>query len=49
MLPLIAILLFAIFIYIGLTNMPWPAIVAVCTLAGWRVGGLFHQLAPEAE
>ncbi|MCY4463838.1 MAG: ABC transporter permease subunit [Albidovulum sp.] len=35
----IFILLFAIFFYIGLTNMPWPAVVLVYSVAGWRIGG----------
>lgn len=35
----IAILLVAIFAYFGLTNMPWPALVLLCTVAGWKLGG----------
>ena len=35
----ISILLIAIVIYFGLTGMPWPAIVLICTLAGWQIGG----------
>lgn len=35
----ITIALFAIFFYFGLTNMPWPALVLMYTVAGWKVGG----------
>ena len=35
----IAIILFAIFFYIGLTNMPWPAVLLVGAVAGWKTGG----------
>lgn len=35
----IAILLFAIFFYIGLTNMPWPAVLLIGAVAGWKTGG----------
>ncbi len=35
----IAILLFAIFIYFGLTVMPWPAILLICSVIGWKIGG----------
>lgn len=35
----IAIALLAIFIYFGLTNMPWPAVLLVSSFAAWRIGG----------
>lgn len=35
----ITILLFAIVIYFDLTGMPWPAMLLICSLAGWRIGG----------
>lgn len=35
----IAILLFAIVIYFGLTGMPWPALLLICAVAGWKIGG----------
>lgn len=34
------ILLFAIFFFIGLTKMPWPAIMIIYTYIAWRLGGL---------
>ena len=33
------ILLFAIFFYVGLTNMPWPAVLLIYSVAGWKIGG----------
>lgn len=36
----IAFILLAIFIYFGLTDMPWPAVLLVITFATWRIGGL---------
>ena len=35
----IAILLFAILLYFGLTGVPWPAIVLIGALLGWKIGG----------
>ncbi len=35
----IAILLFAIFFYFGLTAMPWPALLLICSAVGWKLGG----------
>ncbi|MEI4196890.1 ABC transporter permease [Roseovarius sp. E0-M6] len=35
----ITILLLAILFYFGLTGMPWPALLLICSLAGWRIGG----------
>ena len=35
----IAVLLFAIFYYFGLTGIPWPAFIAICVLMGWNIGG----------
>ncbi|WP_299846040.1 proline/glycine betaine ABC transporter permease [uncultured Roseovarius sp.] len=35
----IAILIFAIVIYFGLTGMPWPALLLICAVAGWKIGG----------
>ncbi|MFD1160595.1 ABC transporter permease [Roseovarius aestuarii] len=35
----IAILLFAIVIYFGLTGMPWPALLLICAIAAWKIGG----------
>lgn len=36
----IAFVLLAIFIYFGLTNMPWPAVLLVSGFAAWRIGGV---------
>ncbi len=36
----IAFILLAIFIYFGLTNMPWPAVLLVSGFAAWRIGGV---------
>jgi len=33
------ILLFAIFVHVGLTNMPWPALVIIYSFIAWKVGG----------
>ena len=33
------IILFAIFFYVGLTNMPWPAVILIYSVAGWKIGG----------
>jgi glycine betaine/proline transport system permease protein len=35
----LAILIFAILIYFGLTGLPWPALLLIGTVAGWRIGG----------
>ena len=35
----ILILIFAILIYFGLTGIPWPALLLICAVAGWKVGG----------
>ncbi len=35
----IAVLLFAILFYFGLTNIPWPPLVLLCTVGGWKLGG----------
>ena len=35
----IAILISAIVIYFGLTGMPWPALLLICAVAGWKIGG----------
>ncbi len=35
----IAVLLFAILFYFGLTSMPWPALLLILAVAGWKVGG----------
>ncbi len=35
----IATLLFAIFFYIGLTNMPWPAVILIYAVIAWKIGG----------
>lgn len=37
--PAIAIVLAAILLYFGLTGMPWPALLLICALAGWSIGG----------
>lgn len=37
----IAALLFAIFLYFGLTKMPWPAVILIAAFAGWRIGGIY--------
>ncbi len=36
----VAIPLFAILVFFGLTGMPWLALVLICTVAAWKVGGL---------
>ncbi len=36
----VAVLLFAIFFYFGLTNMPWPALLLIYAVAGWKIGGV---------
>ena len=33
-------LLFAIFFFIGLTKMPWPAILIIYTYIAWKLGGI---------
>ena len=33
------ILLFAIFFFVGLTKMPWPAILLIYTFIAWQLGG----------
>ena len=30
---------FAILLYFGITNLPWPAMLAMATLLGWQLGG----------
>ncbi len=35
----IGVLLFAIFFYFGLTNLPWPALLLIYTVAAWKVSG----------
>ena len=35
----LAILIFAIVIYFGLTGIPWPALLLMGTIAGWQIGG----------
>jgi glycine betaine/proline transport system permease protein len=35
----ITILIFAILIYFGLTEVPWPAVMLICAVAGWKIGG----------
>jgi len=32
-------LLFGIFFYIGLTKMPWPAVIMIYTFIAWKIGG----------
>ena len=36
----IAVVLFAIIFYTGLTNMPWPAVILICAFVSFRVGGI---------
>ena len=38
------ILLFAIFIYFGLTAMPWPAVILIYALIAWKIGGMYLAL-----
>ena len=40
----IAILLFAILFYFGLTVMPWPALLLICSVVGWKLGGPYLGL-----
>jgi len=35
----ITVLLFAVFFYYGLTNIPWLAILLIYSVIGWKVGG----------
>ena len=35
----ILILILAILLYFGLTGIPWPALLLICAVAGWKVGG----------
>jgi len=35
----LVILIFAILIYFGLTGVPWPALLLICAVAGWKIGG----------
>ncbi|MEM7196372.1 MAG: ABC transporter permease subunit [Pseudomonadota bacterium] len=30
----------SILLYVGLTRLPWPAVIAMATLLGWQLGGL---------
>ena len=47
----IAILMafFAIAFYVGMTRMPWPAVVAAFTILGWQLGGVRLGLAVLAS
>ena len=33
------LLLFAIFFFIGLTKMPWPAVILIYSFIAWKIGG----------
>ena len=35
----IALALFAVLFYFGITNLPWPAVIAAATLLAWQLGG----------
>ncbi len=35
----IVVMLSAVFLYYGLSNMPWPAVILICGVAGWKIGG----------
>ncbi|MEP5091430.1 MAG: ABC transporter permease subunit, partial [Paracoccaceae bacterium] len=35
----IVVMLFAILIYFGLTGMPWPALLLICVVGAWKIGG----------
>ena len=35
----IAILLFAVVLHFGLTGIPWPALMLICAVVGWKIGG----------
>ncbi|OED36159.1 glycine/betaine ABC transporter permease [Chromatiales bacterium (ex Bugula neritina AB1)] len=35
----VMVLLFALFFYFGLTQMPWPAVLLIYTVIGWQIGG----------
>ena len=35
----ILILILAILLYFGLTGIPWPALLLICAVAGWKIGG----------
>jgi len=33
------VMLFAVFVYFGLTNIPWPCVILIYGVIGWKVGG----------
>ena len=35
----VLVMLFAVFIYFGLTNIPWPCVILIYGVIGWKVGG----------
>jgi len=35
----VLVMLFAVFVYFGLTNIPWPCVILIYGLIGWKVGG----------
>ena len=35
----ITLLFFMIFLYFGLTHMPWPALILIYSFAAWKIGG----------
>ena len=35
----VLVMLFAVFVYFGLTNIPWPCVILIYGVIGWKVGG----------
>jgi len=35
----IVVMLFAVFLYFGLTSIPWPCVILIYTFIGWKIGG----------
>ena len=42
------ILLFAVFLYFGLSAMPWPALILIYALIAWKIGGPYLGLGTAA-
>ena len=35
----IVVMLFAVFLYFGLTSIPWPCVILIYAFIGWKIGG----------
>ena len=42
------ILLFAVFLYFGLSAMPWPALILIYALIAWKIGGPYLGIGTAA-